>query len=99
MTFGNANTATPEQDRDRLQEFKGTLHHWAVMARQYSQETQDPYVFMQFMNVERTLRSTLDAVEQTIAIQGAERADDMLERMSVLHSNLCEKTTVFGSPC
>lgn len=99
MSYGRRYTAGYEDDRDHLQELKGTLHHWAVMSRKFAEETRDPYAFTQYMNVERLLNAMQEAVERTLAIVMEEHSADLDERFHRLHHELCSKSTIFGSPC
>jgi hypothetical protein len=99
MSLQKRYSATVEDDRDRLQELKGTLDHWMVMTRQYAEETRDPYAFVQYMNLEHLLRCAQDSVERTLGVVMEERSANLAERLSRLHTDLCERATVFGSPC
>jgi hypothetical protein len=99
MTYGNRYTATIEDDRDHLQELKGTLAHWQTITRKYAEETRDPYAFVQYVNLEHMLGGSLAAVEHTLSLVMEEREAEMADRFSRLHKDMCSKSTVFGSPC
>ncbi len=99
MSYGRSYTAGIEDDRDRLQELKGTLMHWMTIARKYAEETRDPYAFVEYMNVEHQLRACADTVDRTIGLVLEEKSAELAERMSKLHREICQKSTIFGSPC
>lgn len=99
MSHGNRYTATIDDDRDRLQELKGTLAHWRTMSRKFAEETRDPYALVQYMNLEHILDGALDAVERTLGLVMEEQHAGLVGDMSRPHLDICRKTSVFDSPC
>ena len=99
MSTGRRFVADIEADRDRLQELKGTLAHWAQIVREYAQETRDPYSFVTYKSLEYALDSAQHTTEQAIALVLEEKDAGMVERLAQFHRELCSQSTIFGSPC